>query len=292
MLKPKRIFRLKLIMTLMIMSFQVGFSQSIQRYITIADSRVYVEQHGTQGPALVLLHAGNMDHRMWEKQVEVFRLSHRVFTLDIRGCGKKMDGDSAYLQVEAVRMVLDSFHVQAATFIGVSLGAVVATSFALEYPSRVEKLVLTSPGMIGMPLGTDSLLAHYNEQMSAAYQKGDMEVYIRGFIGAWVDGHRRPDEMSLRIRSEAVAMIRENVLKRKPGIWPNFRQTPTQAERISELKMPILIIVGDSDMNDITMVADKYRSIGAVVKRMSFAGHMVNMEMPGEYNAVVLGFLK
>ena len=55
--------------------------------------------------------------------------------------------------------------------------------------------------------------------------------------------------------------------------------------------MPILVITGADDMKDIHMVAEMYRKNGAKVVTLPSAAHMVNMERPGDFNRLVLGFL-
>ena len=134
-------------------------AQRVTRHlIPVADSKVYVEESG-KGKALILLHAGNMDHRMWEGQVGVLSKRFHVINCDLRGCGLTQDGDSTYLQTDALLTVMDSLGIGTASLAGVSLGAVVATAFALAHADKVNKLVLVSPGLIGIDLNHDSALA-------------------------------------------------------------------------------------------------------------------------------------
>src|SRR6185295_15737250 len=115
-------------------------------FIAIADSKLYYETTG-EGDAIVLLHGGFMDRRMWDDQVDEFSKHYRVITCDLRGHGATTDGDSSYFMYEAIRILLDTLHEKKAIVAGLSLGAMIATDFAIVYPQYVDKLVLVTPGL-------------------------------------------------------------------------------------------------------------------------------------------------
>lgn len=271
---------------------QASLAQPVIRHaITVAGSQVYAEENG-HGEALILLHAGNMDHRMWEAQVAPFSKHFRVISCDLRGCGLTQDGDSTYLQSDALLAVMDSLHIQQASFVGVSLGAVAATDFALAHAGRVKKLILVSPGLIGLDLNHDSALVRYSRQMEVAYKKGDTLAYTELFIRAWADGpHRRPGQVDSAFRRKAFAMAHENVAKRKPGVHPGLTYEPSQLQQLPQLRMPMLVITGAEDMIDIHMIAQEYKKHGARLVVIPNAAHMVNMERPVAFNRLVLDFL-
>lgn len=263
----------------------------IKHTVQVADSKVYVEESG-RGAPLLLLHAGNMDHRMWAGQVAVFSKRFRVINCDLRGCGLTQDGDSTYLQSDALLAVMDSLHIRKASLAGVSLGSVAATAFALAHPERVSKLVLVSPGLIGIDLDHDSVLVNYSRQMEEAEKNNDLMAYTELFVRAWVDGPvRKPEELNSAFRKRAFQIAYENKANRKPGVHPGFEYEPTQLQQLSRLHMPILVVVGNKDMKDIVMIATAHRKNGAKLVVLPAAAHMVNMERPAAFNTAVLGFL-
>ena len=263
----------------------------IKHAIQVADSKVYVEESG-KGSPLLLLHAGNMDHRMWDGQVAVFSKRFRVINCDLRGCGLTQDGDSTYLQSDALLAVMDSLHIRKASLAGVSLGSVAATAFALAHPQRVDKLVLVSPGLIGIDLDHDSVLVNYSRQMEEAEKRNDLMMYTEWFVRAWVDGPaRKPGEPDSAFRKKAYQIVYENKTKRKPGVHLGFEYEPTQLQQLPRLHTPILVITGKKDMKDIRMIAGAYRKNGAKLVVLPSAAHMVNMEQPDAFNRAVLKFL-
>ncbi len=259
--------------------------------IPVADSKVYAEERGS-GETLVLLHAGNMDHRMWKYQLDALK-RYRTVAIDLRGCGDTQDGDSTYLQSAAIAAVMDSLHIQKASLAGVSLGAVSATEFALDYPERVDKLVLISPGMTGIDLNHDSTLVRYYRLMDSAWKRHDTTAYVNFFANAWIDGPlRKPEAMDKRIRQELLLMASHNIRKRREGVHLGFTFEPDQLHRLnSPLQAPVLVIRGSLDMVDIKMVADEWKKQGAKVVVIPGAAHMVNAEKPKAVNEQILSFL-
>lgn len=75
-----------------------------------------------------------------------------------------------------------------------------------------------------------------------------------------------------------------------------FWQPPqfSVVERLSTIKIPTLIIIGNKDYPAILEIADKLETnIGGARKVViANAGHMVNMDQPSEFNRVVIDFLK
>lgn len=104
------------------------------------------------GPALVLLHGGDTDGRMWETLVPRLAERHRVIAVDARGHGASTAPAGPQPQmIEDLRRLLDALGVSRATLAGFSMGGGTATGFTLRHPERVERLVLLSTG--GPPPG-------------------------------------------------------------------------------------------------------------------------------------------
>ena len=74
---------------------------------------------------------------------------------------------------------------------------------------------------------------------------------------------------------------------------PRQEITPLAVERLSEIRIPTLIIVGDEDALILHQIADKLQADIPHTKRVGIADtrHMPNMEKPEEFNSIVLDFL-
>src|SRR5260221_9539684 len=105
------------------------------------DSRIHYETAGA-GPALVFVHAGVSDRRMWDPQFETFAADYQVIRFDLRGFGKSKITDGAYSNRADLSRVLDTLGVKKAVLVGCSMGGATALDYALEQPEAVRALVL------------------------------------------------------------------------------------------------------------------------------------------------------
>ena len=93
------------------------------------------------------------------------------------------------------------------------------------------------------------------------------------------------------VRARARALNRP--LLAQPDETEPERLDPPAVERLANVAVPTLVIVGDADQPDILAGADVLaREIpGARKAVVANAAHMVNMERPAEFNRLVLEFL-
>jgi pimeloyl-ACP methyl ester carboxylesterase len=71
--------------------------------------------------------------------------------------------------------------------------------------------------------------------------------------------------------------------------WPQ----PSAADRLDELGVPTLVVVGAEDLADIRATTDHLASRipGAELRRIEGAGHLPSLERPDELNRLLLEFL-
>lgn len=111
-----------------------------------------------QGPPLILIHGFGGSMWQWEHQYSVLAHTHRVIILDLLGSGLSDKPEDAYTpkhMVDFFRQFMDTLNIPRATLVGNSMGAGLAMAMALDYPERVERLVLIS----GFPSQVESSIA-------------------------------------------------------------------------------------------------------------------------------------
>lgn len=106
------------------------------------------EVHG-HGEPLVLIMGGICEHRGWMFQTCAFKKYYRVITFDNRGIGKsdRPGGCVAYsmkIMADDVVGLMDHLGIEKAHVLGVSLGGMIAQVLAINYPDRINKLILAS----------------------------------------------------------------------------------------------------------------------------------------------------
>ena len=270
-------------------------NQSVAKgYIPVKDSKIYYEAVG-QGDPIVLLHAGFLDHTMWQPQVEALKSKYRVITLDMPAHGLSERGKDTFLIAEALATVLDSLQLPKASWMGLSLGAVAVTDFLIAHPERVNKAILVSPGINGYetkyPL--DSFTRQYFPNLMKALEQKDTAGAAEVFTQAWGDGPFRPAAtVDQAMRSYVYNTTLATMYKFKISGWPRL-QRPPAIERIHEINVPLLIIAGDKDMPYILDASEVlHRTVpGAQKIILPDVAHMLNMEKPDAFNKVILDFL-
>jgi len=98
-----------------------------------------------KGEPLVLIMGYSGDQAGWMFQIRAFKKYYRVITFDNRGVGKSDKPDGAYstkMMADDAVGLMDHLGIKKAHVLGVSMGGMVAQAMAINYPERINKLVL------------------------------------------------------------------------------------------------------------------------------------------------------
>ena len=101
------------------------------------------------GPVVVLLTGSNLDRRMWARETAWLAKDHTVVRYDLRAHGKSDIATVPFSNLGDLMDVLDTLKIGKAALVGLSAGSTVALDAALEYPTRVERIVLSGPSIGG-----------------------------------------------------------------------------------------------------------------------------------------------
>ena len=183
----------------------------------MSSSEIFYEEKGSPDlPKIVFLHGLLGSSRNWRAVAKALSDQRHVFSLDLRNHGKSFHASDASVRAMAGDLLgwLDGMGLQTVDLCGHSLGGKVAMRFAVDYPDRVEKLVVvdiaprdyppehhvpTLDAMLGLDLSKLSSRKDADEELSAnlpnwAFRQfllTNLEQEALGF--AW-----KPDLHSLR----------------------------------------------------------------------------------------------
>ena len=208
------------------------------------------------GPAVLLLHEGVADRRMWRRQVPVLEREHTVVTLDLRGFGDSPHASGTFSNVEDVRELLDELGIDQAAVVGGSFGARVALELALVHPRRVSRLVLCPPALSDWE-GSQTVRDAWRAE-GEAYEAGDLDRATEVNVVFWVDGPSRgPDAVDPEVRGLVRTMQRQAYELPEPDPPPQEgpELDPPASERLGEIAVPTLLLVGDEDVEDFQRIA-------------------------------------
>jgi pimeloyl-ACP methyl ester carboxylesterase len=248
------------------------------------------ETHG-EGPAILLVHEGVADRRMWRGQVPVLARDHRVVAVDLRGFGDTPNASGAFSNVDDLREVLDELGIERAIVVGGSFGAKVALGFAVTHPERLERLVLCPPVLPGWEW-SERVRRGWQEE-EEAFEAGDLDRATEVTLELWVDGpNRAPDAVDPDVRELVRTMQRHAFELPEPD--PPPEPAPDPSIRLADLRVPTLVVVGDEDVEDFLAMADAAAAgiPGARKVVIEGAAHVVALEKPQEFNRALLAFLE
>ena len=263
-------------------------------FLNVQGAPLYYEVAGSDSdPALLLLHAGVADSRMWDEQFPVFAQQYRTIRYDLRGFGQSQFPAGPFANYEDPAELLRYLGIEKAHVVGLSFGSKVALDFALMHPEMVSSLVLAAPVVGGVP--PSEHVQRFNEEEEALLERGDLEAAADLNVRTWVDGPKRtPEQVNPLVRQRVYDMQYHAFTVPMPEEDEEITLQPPASERLAELSVPTLIIVGDYDLPDKVALARQLpeRIAGVQLAIIPGAAHMVSMEQPEVFNRLVLDFLQ
>ena len=244
------------------------------------------------GPAVLLLHAGIADRRMWNDVLPEFTAHFRVVRPDLRGYGETPLPDGAFVYASDLVALLESLEISRAHVVGVSMGGHVGLDLAIARPELVDRLVLVGSGVDGWQ-HDEALLGAWKEE-EAAFERGDLDGAAWISVRTWLDGPSRAEaavDASLRRR---VFEMQRRAYELENTEASSGWLTPSRRDRLAAVAAPTLVLVGDLDQPSLqhvaTLLADEIP--GARHHTLHGVAHLPPLENPAEFTSAVLPFLR
>lgn len=254
-------------------------------YVDFDGGRLWFEEAG-RGPAVVLVHAGGADSRMWDGHLERLARTYRTVRIDLPGAGASPFPDKPYVPNDLLGLLLDALGIGRAALVGVSAGGGLAIDFAIEWPQRTWALVVVASGPRGIGgIPPDPRLEAFSQALAA----GDRDRAAELFLELWAPLRTSP-ELDGRIRRmvhESIGMleVRPKGLLRMPQ-W-------SAARRLNEIRAPTLAVWGDRDVPDVGLIGERLVAGVPGARRVVLEGvdHFVPMRAPERFARELLAFL-
>lgn len=254
-----------------------------------AGVKLHTETFG-KGPAVLLCHGFGGSARNFRTQARALEAQFRVTLFDLRGHARSPapEGAEAY-RLDALLADLAELVADAAPPVilgGLSLGAKLALDFALAQPTLVRALVLASYPSSGEEAKRQKWALGFAEAIEA---RGLDEA---GSEFVW--GERS------RFDPKGAALIRQGLLEHSPQalahilreVLATLPSPATLAPRLRTLSMPACIVAGSEDQESLAPCRELARLLpNAELHVLEGAGHVVNLEKPAEFNALLKAFL-
>lgn len=256
--------------------------------LPLGDGHIYYEVAGS-GEPVVLIHGGFGDRRMWDDQFGVLSREFRVLRYDHRGFGRSAPPDTTYSPARDLVQLLDRVGMDSVHLVGNSLGGAFAITFALLHPERVRSLTVVASGADGYRYPKEAVdsIMKVIELMSGGRSEEGLEMWLRNPMIAVANEHPA-------VRERVHRMVRDNARIWTMAAWPDEPLEPPASRRLGELRMPVLIVIGDRDAAAVRMVADSTAQAIAAAERVVMEGtdHLPHMEKPAQFNRLLVDFLR
>lgn len=260
-------------------------------FIPVDSSQIYYESHGI-GSAILFLHAGVADSRMWRGQRHLDGYHSVMF--DQRGFGQTKWEPGPYSNRGDAVSVLDHLGIDTAVVVGCSNGGEAAMQLAIVAPDRVTGLVLVGASPRGWEPDGGWLDDPIWDEAVAVAKSGNVEAIVEMDARLWLAGNGR----SLgEIDGEHLELFLE--MDRIPAITEAERDEhvvtlePPTNEQLDSIKSPTLVVVGEYDHPDLHLAADylaeRLSDHDAVV--IPDAAHLPSLEQPEVFNTELKAFL-
>lgn len=258
-------------------------------FVDLNGATFYYEVTGV-GEPLVLVHAGICDARMWDEQFTHFAQHYQVIRYDLRGYGRTPAVAGPFAHHHDLYALLQHLGIQQANLLGCSMGGSACLDFALAYPGMVSRLILVGSA----PSGYRATWPPQIAAVDAALQQGDFELAAELEVQIWVDGiGRTPDQVPAAIRDRVRAMDTIALQNEVLDLGEPQPLDPPAVERLPELALPTLLLVGDLDqpraLGAIELLAERIPQARKVV--IPGTAHLPNLEQPERFNELILDFL-
>lgn len=256
--------------------------------IDVPGGKLWYEVRG-EGLPLILLHDGLVSSGTWDDQMPAFARLFRTVRYDRRGYGRSEAAKQAFSDVDDLHAVLETLKIDRAVLVGCSNGAKLAVDYTLAHPERVGSLVLVGPVVSGLPYSE-----HFQRRGLENFRAMFRDKNADGLIEAWVQDRYilGPDSTRARERLRELLKSSPNPLINR-GIESRAPERPAVG-RLSEVKVPALILVGASDIPDVHAHAGALEAGIQASRRVVIpgAGHLIHLEKPDLFNETVLTFLR
>ena len=270
-------------------------------HVQVGDINIAYKRFG-QGKPVLFISGTSQTKDAWEPTLlsELAATNHTVIVFDNRGIGETTVGTKPFSIEQFANDtagLLDALQIEKADVLGVSLGTFIAQELTLNYPQKVDRLILhagycggnEAVYASGQALETIMTLSSPQILRNMTAEEQAMILAQIMFPPEWLKQH--PEILNNVIelapsRSATPEIIQQQGLA--SGTWKG------SCDRLANITQPTLLIVGDQDLlipaaNSI-MMAQRIPNSWLVM--IQGTGHGMMLQVPNEFSAIIQTFLE
>lgn len=254
--------------------------------IYLGDITVNWREHGARdGAPVVFAHPLGLDLRVWDALMPLLPQDLRLIRYDLRGHGSTTCPAPPYAMgtlIHDAERLLDALGIKECTFVGLSIGGMIAQGLAVKRLDLVRGLVLSNTAA---KIGTEETWA----RRIASVQKGGIEAIADDVLDRWFGCRRCKGPEAALTREILESQLVNGYAGCAAAIAGTDFMTPT-----SGLRLPALVVAGASDGST---PPDLVRELADLIPGARFAlmrgvGHLPCIDNPPAYAALLTEFLE
>lgn len=322
--------KLTVVFLLIVFSVLQAFAQAPKKIFTYATQEGFVDSHGAliyymsvgQGTPLMIIHGGpGASHEYFFPYLLPLMRTNRLIFIDERGSGKssKLEDPHQYTvanMVEDIETVRQALGLGKISLLGHSFGGPLVQAYAFKYQQHLSHLILASTFASTKEL--NAALSKMKSEMPAKDRERLEALEAAGLYGkgeVWEHG-RYPEEYAKLawgvgyfpyIYQKHPDPNYDPVSGNTTTAWDVYREmwgshgefivdgNLTEVEyvdKLHQIKVPTLIIVGDHDESDPKMSEEMHTKItGSKLVILPESGHMTFIDQPGKFLSAISGFV-
>src|SRR5829696_999207 len=278
-----------------------AYTTAKTEHVQVGDINIAYKRFG-QGKPILFISGTSQTKDAWEPTLllELAATNHTVIVFDNRGIGETTVGTKPFSIEQFANDtagLLDALQIEKADVFGASLGTFIAQELTLNYPQKVDRLILHA-GYCGgneaiyasgqaletiMTLNSPQILQNMTAEQQAMILAQIM------FPPQWLEEH--PEILNSVIQLAPVRSATPEIIQQQglaSGTWKG------SCDRLANITQPTLLIVGDQDLlipaANSVMMAQRIPNSWLVI--IQGTGHGMMLQVPNEFSAIVQTFLQ
>jgi pimeloyl-ACP methyl ester carboxylesterase len=273
------------------------------KFTQVKDYQIAYIDEGDSENILLFIHGLGSYLKAWNRNIPELKKYFRCIAIDLPGYGKsdkKVHSGEVNFYTEILNLFIQKLNLKKVTLCGHSMGGQISLSFAINFPDKIEKLILAAPAGFESFTKEDIILFKKLISPEIIYKTTDDQIRFNYKINFY------------KIPIEAEEMILDRIaIKDDPEFFNHCTVVSNSLfgllnspvfDQLNEIKAPTLILFGLEDLlipnksiHDST--TKEIATIGATKIRdsklylLDSCGHFIQFEKPVEFNNAIISFM-
>jgi pimeloyl-ACP methyl ester carboxylesterase len=278
-----------------------AYTTAQTEHVQVGDINIAYKRFG-QGKPILFVSGTSQTKDAWEPTLllELAATNHTVIVFDNRGIGETTVGTKPFSIEQFANDtagLLNALNIEKADILGASLGSFIAQELTLDFPQKVDRLVLHA-GFCG---GTETIypsgeavetIMTLSSPQALHNMTAEQQAMILAqimFPPEWLKEH--PEILNTVIELAPSRSASPEIIQQQGSASATWKGT---CDRLHSITQRTLVIVGDGDLlapaANSVMMAQRIPNSWLVI--IQGTGHGMMLQVPNEFSAIIQNFLQ